>query len=59
VDLMALAGTPDDVREQVARLRGVRGLSRVIVFPQVPDPGFSARETILTMFADEVMAHVQ
>jgi len=56
---MALAGTPDDVREQVARLRGVRGLSRVIVFPQVPDPGFSARETILTMFADEVMAHIR
>jgi hypothetical protein len=30
----------------------------VIVFPQVPDAGFIARETILTMFADEVMARV-
>jgi 5,10-methylenetetrahydromethanopterin reductase len=58
VDLMALAGTPEDVREQVERLRTVRGLSRVIVFPQVPDAGFIARETILTMFADEVMARV-
>jgi 5,10-methylenetetrahydromethanopterin reductase len=58
VDLMALAGTPDDVREQVERLRTLRGLSRVIVFPQVPDAGFIARETILTMFADEVMARV-
>jgi 5,10-methylenetetrahydromethanopterin reductase len=58
VDLMALAGTPDDVRAQVERLRTVRGLARVIVFPQVPDAGFSARETILTMFAEEVMARV-
>src|SRR5207245_8032090 len=30
VDLMALAGTPDDVAAQVARLRGVAGLTRVI-----------------------------
>ena len=58
VDLMALAGTPEDVREQVQRLHTVRGLSRVIVFPQVPDAGFIARETILTMFADEVMTRV-
>jgi 5,10-methylenetetrahydromethanopterin reductase len=58
VDLMALAGTPDDVRAQVESLRTVRGLSRVIVFPQVPDAGFIAREAILTMFADEVMARV-
>ena len=58
VDLMALAGTPEEVRDQVARLRTVRGLSRVIVFPQVPDPGFVAREAILTMFADEVMGRL-
>ena len=58
VDLMALAGTPDDVRAQVERLREVRGLSRVIVFPQVPEPGFPAREAILTLFADEVIARL-
>jgi 5,10-methylenetetrahydromethanopterin reductase len=58
VDLMALAGTPDDVREQVRRLQAVRGLSRVIIFPQVPEAGFSAREEILTLFAEEVMASV-
>jgi 5,10-methylenetetrahydromethanopterin reductase len=58
VDLMALAGTPDEVRAQVERLRSVCGLSRVIVFPQVPDAGFIAREAILTMFADEVMGRV-
>jgi 5,10-methylenetetrahydromethanopterin reductase len=58
VDLMALAGTPDDVREQVRRLQTVPRLSRVIVFPQVPEAGFSAREEILTLFADEVMARL-
>jgi 5,10-methylenetetrahydromethanopterin reductase len=56
VDLMALAGTPDDVREQVRRLGTVRGLSRVIIFPQAPGAGFAAREEILSMFAQEVMA---
>jgi 5,10-methylenetetrahydromethanopterin reductase len=54
VDLMALAGTPEDVAAQVERLRGVRGLSRVIAFPQAPGSGFAAREEILTMFAEEV-----
>jgi len=44
VDLMALAGTPDDVREQVRRLQALPDLRRVILFPQVPDAGFSARE---------------
>lgn len=58
VDLMALAGTPDDVREQVRRLQAVAGLSRVIVFPQAPDAAFGAREEILTLFADEVMARL-
>jgi 5,10-methylenetetrahydromethanopterin reductase len=58
VDLMALAGTPEDVREQVERLTSLPGLSRVIAFPQVPEAGFLAREAILTMFADEVMARV-
>lgn len=59
VDLMALAGTPDDVREQVERLTSLSGLSRVIAFPQVPEAGLPAREAILTMFADEVMARVR
>ena len=54
VDLMALAGTPEDVRVQVGALAGVRGLTRVITFPQTPGGGFAAREEILTMFAEEV-----
>src|SRR5688572_9656903 len=58
VDLMALAGTPDDVREQVRRLQALPRLARVIIFPQVPDTGFSAREEILTLFADEVISRL-
>ena len=54
VDLMALAGTPDDVAAQVGRLRGVAGLARVIAFPQAPGDGFAAREEILTMFVEAV-----
>jgi 5,10-methylenetetrahydromethanopterin reductase len=54
VDLMALAGTPDDVAAQVGRLRGVAGLARVIAFSQAPGDGFAAREEILTMFAEAV-----
>ena len=54
VDLMALAGTPDDVGAQVARLADVPGLTRVIAFPQAPGAGFAAREELLTMFAEAV-----
>jgi 5,10-methylenetetrahydromethanopterin reductase len=58
VDLMALAGTPEDVREQVRRLQTLSALRRVILFPQAPGTEFGGREEILTMFADEVMARV-
>jgi 5,10-methylenetetrahydromethanopterin reductase len=54
VDLMALAGTPEDVGAQVARLADVPGLTRVIAFPQAPGAGFAAREELLTMFAEAV-----
>jgi 5,10-methylenetetrahydromethanopterin reductase len=56
VDLMALAGTPEDVAAQVRRLREVPEIGRVIILPQVPDKDFPPREDILRMFADEVMA---
>ena len=59
IDLMALAGTPDDVAEHVRALQDVQGLSRIIVFPQAPDAGFIAREAILTMFAEHVMARLR
>jgi len=56
VDLMALAGTPDGVAAQARRLQTLPELRRVIILPQAPDAGFIAREEILTMYADEVMA---
>jgi 5,10-methylenetetrahydromethanopterin reductase len=56
VDLMALAGTPDEVRAQVRRVMTVSEIRRIILLPQVPDEGFVAREHIFTLFAEEVMS---
>jgi 5,10-methylenetetrahydromethanopterin reductase len=56
VELFALAGAPDDVAAQVRGLQEVAGLDRIIILPQVPDGAFMDRETILTLFADEVIA---
>ena len=58
VDLMALAGTPDDVREQVQRVVGVGGVNRIILLPQVPGQDFVQREQFLRLFAEEVMARL-
>jgi 5,10-methylenetetrahydromethanopterin reductase len=58
VDLMALAGTPDDVREQVQRVASVGGVNRIILLPQVPGQDFVQREQVLRLFADEVMARL-
>jgi alkanesulfonate monooxygenase SsuD/methylene tetrahydromethanopterin reductase-like flavin-dependent oxidoreductase (luciferase family) len=58
VDLMALAGTPDEVREQVRGIMGVAGVGRIILLPQVPGQDFVQREQVLRLFADEVMARV-
>jgi 5,10-methylenetetrahydromethanopterin reductase len=58
VDLMALAGTPEKVREQVERVANVAGIDRIAILPQVPGQGFLQRERILRMFAEEVMARV-
>jgi 5,10-methylenetetrahydromethanopterin reductase len=58
VDLMALAGTPEDVRAQVERLAGVGGVGRIILLPQVPGQDFVEREQVLRLFADRVMARL-
>jgi 5,10-methylenetetrahydromethanopterin reductase len=58
VDLMALAGTPDEVRDQVRRVMTVPEIARIIILPQVPDAGFIDRTSILRTFAEEVMAKV-
>ena len=55
---MALAGTPADVLDGVRRIREVPEIRRVILLPQVPDRDFIERETILELFADEVMARL-
>ncbi len=58
IDLLALAGTPEEVRDQVRRVMEVPGVSRIIILPQVPGEGFSAREEILRLFAEQVMARL-
>ena len=55
---MALAGTPDDVREQVQRVAAVGGVRRIILLPQVPGHDFVEREQVLRLFADHVMARL-
>jgi alkanesulfonate monooxygenase SsuD/methylene tetrahydromethanopterin reductase-like flavin-dependent oxidoreductase (luciferase family) len=58
VDMLALAGTPDEVRQQVRRVMTVPEIGRIIILPQNPGRGFLERESILRTFADEVMARV-
>jgi 5,10-methylenetetrahydromethanopterin reductase len=58
VDLMALAGSPEEVREQVRGLTAVAGVGRIILLPQVPGQDFVQREQVLRLFADEVMARI-
>lgn len=58
VDLMALAGTPEDLFEQVRRIQTVPEIARIIILPQVPGQGFIERESILRVFANEVMARL-
>jgi 5,10-methylenetetrahydromethanopterin reductase len=58
VDMMALAGTPEEVREQVRRVMTVPGIARIIILPQNPGRGFIEREAILRTFAEQVMARL-
>lgn len=58
VDLMALAGRPDEVREQVLAIMGVGGVGRIILLPQVPGRDFVEREQVLRLFAEQVMARL-
>jgi 5,10-methylenetetrahydromethanopterin reductase len=58
VDMIALAGTPEEVRAQVRRVMTVPEIARIIILPQNPGAGFIARESILRTFAEQVMARV-
>ncbi len=55
VDLMAIAGRPEEVREQVVGIAGVGGVGRIILLPQVPGQDFVEREQVLRLFAEQVM----
>ena len=58
VDMIALAGTPQEVREQVRRVMTVDRIARIIILPQNPGQGFIARESVVRTFAEQVMARV-
>ena len=58
VDMMALAGAAEEVREQVRRVMTVPEIARIIILPQNPGQGFIERESILRTFAEEVMARL-
>ena len=58
VDLMALAGTPGEVKVQVERVASVGGIDRIAILPQAPGQGFQEREEILRLFAEGVMERV-
>jgi len=58
VDLMAIAGRPEEAREQVLAIMGIPGVRRVILLPQVPGQAFVEREQMLRLFADQVMARL-
>ena len=58
IDLLALAGTPEEVRRQVSGIMGVEGVKHIVITPQVPGEGFIEREEIFRMFAEEVIARI-
>jgi 5,10-methylenetetrahydromethanopterin reductase len=58
VDLLALAGNPDEIVERVRAIEKIPQISRIVVLPQVPGESFIEREHILRLFAAEVMARV-
>ena len=58
VDMLALAGDPEEVREQVRRVTSVPEIARIIILPQNPGAGFLEREAILRTFAEQVMARL-
>jgi 5,10-methylenetetrahydromethanopterin reductase len=58
VDMLALAGTPEEVREQVRRVMSVPQIARIIILPQNPGQGFLEREAILRTFSEDVIARL-
>jgi 5,10-methylenetetrahydromethanopterin reductase len=58
VDLLALAGWPEEVVERVQAIAKIPQIRRIAVLPQVPGGSFDERAQILRLFAERVMARV-
>ena len=58
IDMFALAGTPDHVRERVKEVLRVPGFSQLVINTQVAGEGFPSVEAVMKDFAEGVMAHV-
>jgi 5,10-methylenetetrahydromethanopterin reductase len=58
IDLLALAGTPEEVRDQVRQIMTMPEIAHIVITPQVPGEGFIEREAIFRMFAEGVIAQV-
>jgi 5,10-methylenetetrahydromethanopterin reductase len=58
IDLMALAGTPEEVRGKVNAIAGIPEIGQIIVLPEVSSGTSIPREDVFRLFAEEVMAHV-
>lgn len=58
VDNIALAGTPEEVREQVQRLMSFSAVDQIVIGPQVSGEAFVSDEYILRTFAENVISYV-
>ncbi|MFQ5872697.1 MAG: LLM class flavin-dependent oxidoreductase [Dehalococcoidia bacterium] len=58
IDMLALAGTPEEVRLKVAELIKVPGFSQIVINTPIAGDRFPSLESVLKTFAEEVMAHV-
>ena len=58
VDDIALAGTVEEVREQVRRLMSFPALDQIVIGPQVSGEAFVTDEYILRKFAEQVISRL-
>ncbi len=58
IDMLALAGTPEEIRGRVKGMTDVAGFSTIVLNTQVSGDKLPSLESALRLFADGVMAHV-
>ena len=56
--MLALAGTPEEIRDRVKGMTDVAGFSTIVLCTQVSGDKFPALESAMRLFAEGVMAHV-